>query len=493
MWVLASWAIKSNSRDFLRPGETHEEKGGDLAEGKGAMSSARRIKCGCRCWCYSRSGSVVEQPRSSSPPRLRHSSNSSSTIDFETSATMPITFGSFGDIISVTLLVKDVVAALDESRGSSAEYQGLVRELNHLDSALLQVRELCEQHEATPELAALCRTAQKAVRDCEVSVGAFLKKIQKYQTTLGEQSKAVVLVKAARKVQWAVSEKEDVARFRAEVVAHRTSLNVLISTVTGKLVAISEENVKAHIDTSTRSTHQLISKDQDALTDIQERLNENNGLISTCTASVNSLTGALQLQWLQSLPSMIKRIFFINLETYRAVLAIQAQLQPPNAPSIMSSEDAAMLEDPLGRKAPIHCSWVANWDMFEMMLEARFRDTVGFQKVKGKECVLQDSATSKILSRTMSFEAAFLPGRKIDMSLVFHKRFAIHLKAYDSCPICASALPYRKFSPAAIWYKILFYDTCSYCSGHSLIRLAATAGLFTAEISHKAQIRLVPY
>lgn len=42
---------------------------------------------------------------------------------------MPITFGSVGDVISVCLLIKDLVKTLDDSRGSSAEYQEVIREL----------------------------------------------------------------------------------------------------------------------------------------------------------------------------------------------------------------------------------------------------------------------------------------------------------------------------------------------------------------------------
>jgi hypothetical protein len=42
---------------------------------------------------------------------------------------MPITFGAVGDIIFVCLLVKDLVEALDKSRGSKAEYQSAIREL----------------------------------------------------------------------------------------------------------------------------------------------------------------------------------------------------------------------------------------------------------------------------------------------------------------------------------------------------------------------------
>lgn len=72
---------------------------------------------------------------------------------------MSVTFGSVGDIISVCLIVKDLVDALDKSRGSSAEYQAVIRELWSLDRALLQVAMLSKTCEDCIELHALRVTA----------------------------------------------------------------------------------------------------------------------------------------------------------------------------------------------------------------------------------------------------------------------------------------------------------------------------------------------
>lgn len=50
-----------------------------------------------------------------------------------------ITFGSVGDIIAVGQIVWALAQALSNSRGSAKEYQGLVKELQMFDQALLQV------------------------------------------------------------------------------------------------------------------------------------------------------------------------------------------------------------------------------------------------------------------------------------------------------------------------------------------------------------------
>jgi hypothetical protein len=140
---------------------------------------------------------------------------------------MPITFGSVGDIISVSLLVKDVLVALNDGRGSAAEYQEIIRELYILDRALLQVSQLSRQHEATPEVASLCHVAGKAVRDCQNSIETFLRRLEKYRATLSAGSTSTMLRKAAKKLQFA-ADKKDLLQFRAEIVAHSGSLNMLL-------------------------------------------------------------------------------------------------------------------------------------------------------------------------------------------------------------------------------------------------------------------------
>jgi hypothetical protein len=55
---------------------------------------------------------------------------------------MSITFGSVGDIIAVGQIAWSLAKALTDSKGSAKEYQGLVKELQTFDQALLQVYSL---------------------------------------------------------------------------------------------------------------------------------------------------------------------------------------------------------------------------------------------------------------------------------------------------------------------------------------------------------------
>ncbi|KAG9383509.1 hypothetical protein A1F94_005420 [Pyrenophora tritici-repentis] len=97
---------------------------------------------------------------------------------------MSVTFGSVGDIISVCLLVKDLVTALDKARGSKAEYQAAIRDLWILERVLLEIELITKQHgsEATPELRSLWETANQAVSRCVRLISDFLARIRKYKT-----------------------------------------------------------------------------------------------------------------------------------------------------------------------------------------------------------------------------------------------------------------------------------------------------------------------
>jgi hypothetical protein len=145
---------------------------------------------------------------------------------------MPITFGAVGDIISVCLLVKDLVDALDKARGSKAEYRSLIKELWILDRSLLEIDLLARTHGGgvTPELEALCETARKAVDRCRELVSAFSTKIRKYQKSLGEKEAPSFMEATAMKVRWCIGEKDAVDKFRVEIAATSASLQMLLAT-----------------------------------------------------------------------------------------------------------------------------------------------------------------------------------------------------------------------------------------------------------------------
>lgn len=145
---------------------------------------------------------------------------------------MPITFGSVGDIISICLLIKDLVKTLENSRGSSTEYQAVTQELWSLEHALLQVEQSLRSCKRSPGLDALAQMAVNVAERCGKSVGEFSAHIKSYEEDLGATATSSLTKGVVRKVKWQLVEKERLERFRSETRAQCMTMNVLLDTFT---------------------------------------------------------------------------------------------------------------------------------------------------------------------------------------------------------------------------------------------------------------------
>ena len=123
--------------------------------------------------------------------------------------TMPVPFGfSVGDCISVCILIKDAIHALDSTRGSCAEYQEIIRELWTLDRALLEVVSLAQSFETTAELNALSHTAKRTAEQCKICVEGFLGGLKGYERALREGGSGSKIKDIKGKLGWALCGRE---------------------------------------------------------------------------------------------------------------------------------------------------------------------------------------------------------------------------------------------------------------------------------------------
>lgn len=147
---------------------------------------------------------------------------------------MPITFGSVGDILAVSLLVKDIIATLDDNRGSADEVQELTRELVALNGALSEIQRLSRQYGHVHRITALLNATSATATGCQKMLQTFNIKLQKYEAIVQNNTNGSLRAsfpRAARKLQWALMEKDETARFRADVQAYSASLNMLLTTI----------------------------------------------------------------------------------------------------------------------------------------------------------------------------------------------------------------------------------------------------------------------
>ena len=140
------------------------------------------------------------------------------------------TFGSVGDIVSLCIIIKDLVKALDDSRGSSSEYQEVIRELWALERVLMEVELLWKTCESTIELNALRVTAHRVVDQCRGSIEKFLQRVKKYAPSLRNGGSGSIIRHFTMKIRWQLSHTAEMTKFRAEIDLHCSAVSMLLST-----------------------------------------------------------------------------------------------------------------------------------------------------------------------------------------------------------------------------------------------------------------------
>jgi hypothetical protein len=172
-----------------------------------------------------------------------------------------------------------------------------------------------------------------------------------------------------------------------------------------KILKVNDEKLNARLANSEET-----SKAQGSLiVEVRDRLVENNTLISAGNA----------------------------VATYKAVIAIQSG-GFPSALERTLVQEPFVLEDAIGRMSPVHMQFISSWDAFDAVLEMRFQNMQGHRKVQNKEYVIQECSTRREIRRDLPWEVSFLPGQRVDMSLIFEKeeRGSVQKNTEISCPRC---------------------------------------------------------
>lgn len=145
---------------------------------------------------------------------------------------MSAPFGfSVGDILAGLKLIKKSVEALQDTKGSAADYQALIYDINSLEDRLAAVNDLRLDQRFGPK-SKQNLAVQEAISRCWNCVDAFLSAIAKYQPWLQGNTPAGFGWKAnLKKIQWALCKKDDVNRFRAQLERHSASISMLLVTL----------------------------------------------------------------------------------------------------------------------------------------------------------------------------------------------------------------------------------------------------------------------
>jgi hypothetical protein len=144
-----------------------------------------------------------------------------------------LTFGAVGDFISIALLIKDIIASLDDCRGSAKQYRELVQGLDILGQTLEVVQKTFENPQLTDSLEDLSKISLTTISQIQCCLRGFLDQIRKYEPSLGVNASGSgnTLKSISRKIQWKLNEKE-VEKFRTEISGCTMTLKVLLEVTT---------------------------------------------------------------------------------------------------------------------------------------------------------------------------------------------------------------------------------------------------------------------
>ena len=137
---------------------------------------------------------------------------------------------SVGDFIAGINLLCDSIQALNDVHGASSQYQQLLTSLDSLKAALVQIESL--QLDASQAIQH--QALRKETESCRQCINHFLERIDKYgvlQTTSQPRWSLVAVKNAARKIQWGLFKKEDVAQFQAVLSMRSDSIQMLLLTL----------------------------------------------------------------------------------------------------------------------------------------------------------------------------------------------------------------------------------------------------------------------
>jgi hypothetical protein len=141
------------------------------------------------------------------------------------------------------------------------------------------------------------------------------------------------------------------------------------------------------------------------------------------------------------------RLWNVSIRSYNILLDLQSRIPREFEPCWI--QEPFILTDVLGRVAPVHLELINSWEVLDSVLAARFRDCPSERKIRNKEYALSDRTLQRDIERHGPFETSFLPGRRIDMSLIFKRQTS----SGASCPGCGTQSDLDN-AMSTTWYRI---------------------------------------
>ncbi|KAJ5746367.1 hypothetical protein N7520_011549 [Penicillium odoratum] len=322
---------------------------------------------------------------------------------------MSVGFGfSVGDFIAALQLMGTVIDALRESSEANSSIRSVINELYALESALLHVKRL-DTGINQISLTAL----REAASQCQLTITEFYRKIQKYQVHLQQGGTNSSINDTWMKIKWTICKKDDVDKFRAEIRAHTSTIQILLFTVQMEMMTaqtqthiVQREGLASRIqDFSCKVMGQLSTITRDLAESIQQG-----------KALIDSSAQVVQINL---------RIFQIVHDIHLAILKIPGQIQ---------RQQPIYLTDPLNRESPFHLEFVRSPEALLAVLKSNLRSSgCGPAMIDRGEFAIEELGTQNPIDLRGPWEDCFYPGQRVVMSMIFKQQ---QRQPSTTCPRC---------------------------------------------------------
>ncbi|KAI1360051.1 hypothetical protein F5Y08DRAFT_344104 [Xylaria arbuscula] len=319
-----------------------------------------------------------------------------------------MSFGfSVGDIIAVGKLVEDIISCLKDPTRSQTEYQDLVRELECLRSALVNLDRLM-RHEGSEILDSI----KYAALSCRRPLEEFLIRIRKYDRSLCIQSRLNPIRQAVDKVKFPLRHGDEIQRLQTYLNVHIGTINMLLTEHGFEKIALAAKQSQAgqlHIKQQLETAATLLDRIRGNIS--HQRLVVSRGM-SMLEKVYRIMSGELQAS-IKSIGSMVEQVCISTQQIYTVVVDIQASLVKAPDTRWTFFQDPVLLEDALGRKLPVPSEY--DFPLLDAIIKCKFKEGPGAAHVAANNYEIMD-AMNKF--HILSNKSLLKPGSTLIMAII---------------------------------------------------------------------------